>query len=147
MVYTLRQNKHFRHEMLQHVTTSGSIHFYTFSEYLPAFSYNEGTSTRFALKLVYSHSAQRAGLFIYRQLAYRPSIQTRTHLKCFLFSGKWSSQMLQTDSTNPTHNIFSNQLLDITKAAARLCVLVCNPFARSAGIFLEQPRGCRARWA
>ena len=26
---------------------------------------------------------------------------------------------------------------DITKAAARLCVLVCNPFARSAGIFFK----------
>ena len=29
----------------------------------------------------------------------------------------------------------SSLLHDITKAAARLCVLVCNPFARSAGIF------------
>ena len=28
---------------------------------------------------------------------------------------------------------------DITKAAARLCVLVCNPFARSAGIFWPLP--------
>ena len=35
---------------------------------------------------------------------------------------------------------------DITKAAARLCVLVCNPFARSAGIFrVTQLRGSGLR--
>ena len=41
----------------------------------------------------------------------------------------------------------SSLLHDITKAAARLCVLVCNPFARSAGIFFlsEVKLNCRGR--